>query len=147
MFYKEGSETTYEKMERGRKMKEGEGEGVERERERVAFLVYALSSINGLRFTHFVSNWASLFFYKIVLLFNIYSLTKVHFKMCYCCLSFKAFVFKYKIFSEQYNEVFDLGFYKCALTVIPKVTYFKLKCIVMLYLSKNVVRFAQKCCT
>ena len=24
---------------------------------------------------------------------------------------FKAFVFKYKLFSEQYNELFDLGFY------------------------------------
>ena len=34
---------------------------------------------------------------------------------------------------------------QCALSVIQKVTYFKLKCIVMLYLSKNVVRFAQKC--
>ena len=45
------------------------------------------------------------------MLFNIYSLTKVHFKMCYCRLSFKAFVFKYKIFSEQNNEFFDLGFY------------------------------------
>ena len=48
---------------------------------------------------------------KIDMLFNIYSLTKVHVEMCYCCLSFKAFVFKYKIFSEQYNEIFDLGFY------------------------------------
>ena len=45
------------------------------------------------------------------MLFNIYSLTKVHFKMCYCWLRFKAFVFKYKIFSEQYNEIVDLGFY------------------------------------
>ena len=49
--------------------------------------------------------------YKIDMLFNIYSLIKVYFKMCYCWLSFKAFVFKYKIFSEQYNEIFDLGFY------------------------------------
>ena len=66
MFYKVASETTYEKMVRGRKRKEGEGveRDRERERERVAFLVYALSSINGLRFTHFVSNWASLFFIK-----------------------------------------------------------------------------------
>ena len=53
----------------GEKRKEGEGverEGVEKESEReiVAFLVYALSSINGLRFTHFVSNWASLLFIK-----------------------------------------------------------------------------------
>ena len=54
MFYKVDSETTYEKMGAGEKRKEGEG--VEREREIVAFLVYALSSINGLRFTHFVSN-------------------------------------------------------------------------------------------
>ena len=45
-------------------------------------------------------------FHKIDMLFNIYSLTKVHFKMCYCLLSFKAFVFKYKIFSEQYNNFF-----------------------------------------
>ena len=43
-------------------------------------------------------------FYKIDMLFNIYFLTKVHFKICFCWLSFKAFVFKYKIFSEQYNE-------------------------------------------
>ena len=49
-------------------------------------------------------------FYDIDMIFNIYSLTKVHFKMCYCWLSFEAFVFKYKIFSEQYNEFFDLGF-------------------------------------
>ena len=61
MFYKVASETTYEKMERGRKSQEEEG--VERERESRLF-VYALSSINGLRFTHFVSNWASLFFIK-----------------------------------------------------------------------------------
>ena len=67
MFYKVASETTYKKMVRGRKRKEGEGFKRERERERekrVAFLVYALSSINGLRFAHFVSNWASLFFMK-----------------------------------------------------------------------------------
>ena len=30
---------------------------------------------------------------------------------------------------------------QCALSVIPKVTYFKLKCFVMLYLSKNIARF------
>ena len=84
-------------------------------------------------------------FHKIDMLFNIHSLTKVHFKMCYCLLSFKAFVFKYKIFSEQYNNFFYVSI-QCALSVIPKVTYFKLKCMVMLYLSKNVVRFAQKCC-
>ena len=82
-------------------------------------------------------------FHKIDKLFNIYSLTKVHFKMCYCLLSFKAFVFKYKIFSEQYNNFFSVCI-QCALfVIIPKVTYFKLKCMVMLYLSKNVVRFAQ----
>ena len=71
MFYKVDSETTYEKMGGGGE-KRKEGEGVEREkererereRERVAFLVYALSYTNGLRFTHFVSNWASLFFIK-----------------------------------------------------------------------------------
>ena len=61
MFYKVDSETTYEKKW-GAGEKRKEGEGVERERERekereiVAFLVYALFSINGLRFTHFVSN-------------------------------------------------------------------------------------------
>ena len=77
MFYKVASETTYEKMGRRRKRKEGEGvetgkrereretdRQTDRDRERVAFLVYALSSINGLRFPHFVSNWASLFFIK-----------------------------------------------------------------------------------
>ena len=48
----------------GEKRKEGEGVERERERERIVFLVYALSSINGLKFTHFVSNWASLFFIK-----------------------------------------------------------------------------------
>ena len=66
MFYKVASETTYEKMGRGRKRKEGEGVEREREREtkRVAFLVYALSSINGLRFTNFVSNCARLYFIK-----------------------------------------------------------------------------------
>ena len=66
MFYKVDSETTYEKMGGGGR--KGKRELRERERERyreiVAFLVYALSSINGLRFTHFVSNWASLFFIK-----------------------------------------------------------------------------------
>ena len=60
MFYKVDSETTYEKIGGGG----GEKREREREREKVAFLVYALSSINGLRFTHFVSNWASLFFIK-----------------------------------------------------------------------------------
>ena len=66
MFYKVDSETIYEKMGgRGRKGKrERYLREREREREIVAFLVYALSSINGLRFTHFVSNWASLFFIK-----------------------------------------------------------------------------------
>ena len=62
MFYKVASETTYEKMEGGKGKREKELR--ERERERVIFLVYALSSINGLRFAHFVSNWASLFFIK-----------------------------------------------------------------------------------
>ena len=56
MFYKVDSETTYEKMGEGEKRKEGEGVEREREREIVAFLVYALSSTNGLRLTHFVSN-------------------------------------------------------------------------------------------
>ena len=66
MFYKVNSETTYEKIGGGRRKGKREREMREREREReiVAFLVYALSSINGLRFTHFVSNWASLFFIK-----------------------------------------------------------------------------------
>ena len=59
------------KMGRGRKgkrereLRERETERQrdrDRDRERVAFLVYALSYTNGLRFTHFVSNWASLFF-------------------------------------------------------------------------------------
>ena len=56
------------------------------------------------------------FFYKVDLFFNNYSMTKVYFKMRYCWLSFKALVFKYKIFSEQYNEIFDLGF--CTLSVL-----------------------------
>ena len=64
MFYKVDSETTYEKMAGGGRKGKRERELREREREIVAFLVYALSSINGLRFTHFVSNWASLFFIK-----------------------------------------------------------------------------------
>ena len=64
MFYKVDSETTYEKKGAGEKRKEGVERERERERQIVAFLVYALSSINGLRFTHFVSNWASLFFIK-----------------------------------------------------------------------------------
>ena len=78
MFYKVDSETTYEKMGAEEIRKEGVEREREREREResererererereiVAFLVYALSSINGLRFIHFVSNWASLFFIK-----------------------------------------------------------------------------------
>ena len=67
MFYKVDSETTYEinggGKKGGRRSWERERER-ERERDRVAFLVYALYSINGLRFTHFVSNWASLFFIK-----------------------------------------------------------------------------------
>ena len=63
MFYKVDSETTYEKM--GAEEKRKEGEGVERVRERERererkrdsrLSCYALSSINGLRFTHFVSN-------------------------------------------------------------------------------------------
>ena len=56
MLYKVASETTYEKMggggrkgKRGKELRERERE---RERERVVFLVYALSSNNGLRFTH-----------------------------------------------------------------------------------------------
>ena len=32
----------------------------------------------------------------------------------------------------------------CVLSVIPNVTYFKLKCIFMLYVNKNVGRFVQK---
>ena len=62
MFYKVDSETTYEKM--GGEGRKGKRERELRERERVTFLVYTLFSINGLRFTHFVSNWASLFFIK-----------------------------------------------------------------------------------
>ena len=64
MFYKVDSETTYEKMGGGGRKGKRERELRERERERereiVAFLVYALSSINGFRFTR----WASLFFIK-----------------------------------------------------------------------------------
>ena len=33
------------------------------------------------------------------------------------------------------------------LSVIPNVTYIKLKLIVMLFLNKNMARFVQKCCT
>ena len=35
---------------------------------------------------------------------------------------------------------------KFVLSVIPNVTYFKLKLIVMLCLDKNMVRFVHKCC-
>ena len=88
MFYKVASETTYEKIGRERNRKEGEGVEIH------PFCVKLGKSI----------------FYKIDMLFIIYSLTKVHFKICYCWLSIKAFVLKYKIFSKQYNEIFDLGF-------------------------------------
>ena len=88
MFYKVASETIYEEILRWRK------------RERESRNSCLLSFSNDLRFTHFLSNWANLFFYKMDMLFNIYSLTKVHFKKCYCWLSLKAIVFKYKIFSE-----------------------------------------------
>ena len=63
MLCKVASETFYEKRGRG-VGNEGECVKRERERERVAFVVCALSSINDLRFTHFLSNWASLFFVK-----------------------------------------------------------------------------------
>ena len=51
MFYKVASETICEKWHRGRKKREKELREREREREkeRIAFLVYALSSINDLR--------------------------------------------------------------------------------------------------
>ena len=38
----------------------------ERERERVAFLVYAVLSINDFRFPLFLSNWGSLLFVKYI---------------------------------------------------------------------------------